>query len=201
MDILTAIYGRRSIRDFQDKPVAREILEKLIDAATQAPSAENEQPWHFAVVEDLAIKKQIGEISVSAGQKYFGPKKGDLLKKFAGMGQERCAQMVERFTSGSLFAYLCTAPALIVVSCEDDFFNYASTGAAIQNLMLAALEFKLSTCWAVIGLTNEKHKNQIARLARVPKGQVMIGVIAVGYAAQEPKPRGRKDVSEITTWI
>src|SRR3989338_43587 len=120
MNILTAIYRRRSIRDFQDKPVPRELLEKLVDAATQAPSAENEQPWHFTVVEDRVIKKQIGEISVSAGQKYFGPKKGDLLKKFAGMGQERCTQMVERFTSGSLFAYLGTAPALIVVACEDD---------------------------------------------------------------------------------
>lgn len=52
MEIKQAIYSRRSVRSFSAEPVAGELIEKLVAAAMQAPSAGNQQPWHFIVVTD-----------------------------------------------------------------------------------------------------------------------------------------------------
>ena len=50
---------RRSVRDFSDRPVPREVIEEAILAAGTAPSGANLQPWHFAVVADPALKRRI----------------------------------------------------------------------------------------------------------------------------------------------
>ncbi len=56
---MNAIFKRRSIRTYQDKPVAEEHLEKILRAAMAAPSAGNQQPWHFIVIDDRSILKEI----------------------------------------------------------------------------------------------------------------------------------------------
>ena len=52
---------RRSVRDYSDKPVPRELIEQCLLAANSAPSGANRQPWHFAVVRDAKKKKEIRE--------------------------------------------------------------------------------------------------------------------------------------------
>ncbi|HET9962693.1 MAG TPA: nitroreductase family protein [Nitrospiraceae bacterium] len=52
MDVMDAIYGRRSVRAYTEQPVDKPTIERLIEAATQAPSSMNEQPWAFVVVQD-----------------------------------------------------------------------------------------------------------------------------------------------------
>ena len=52
---------RRTVRDFSDAPVPREVIESCIKTASTAPSGANQQPWHFAVVGDPKIKRQIRE--------------------------------------------------------------------------------------------------------------------------------------------
>lgn len=59
MDVFEAITTRRSIRSYQDKPVSDELIEQLLLAAMQAPSAGNQQPWHFVVVRDRQKLDQI----------------------------------------------------------------------------------------------------------------------------------------------
>jgi nitroreductase len=59
MDALEAIMTRRSIRSYEDRPVSEEDLETLLRAAMAAPSARNEQPWHFVVARDPAVKDRI----------------------------------------------------------------------------------------------------------------------------------------------
>src|SRR6266851_3363537 len=54
-----AMQQRRTIRDFSDRPVAREVIEYCIRAAGTAPSGANLQPWHFVAVSDLPIKHEI----------------------------------------------------------------------------------------------------------------------------------------------
>ena len=58
MDILTAIKERRSCRSFSDEPIESKNLEKILDAATWAPSPLNAQPWSFVVITDSDVKKQ-----------------------------------------------------------------------------------------------------------------------------------------------
>ena len=66
MEALQAIKTRRSIRKFLDKPVSREMIRELLEAAMFAPSAGNEQPWQFIVIEDPALLDAIPRICATA---------------------------------------------------------------------------------------------------------------------------------------
>ena len=61
MDLIEAIYSRRAVREFTAEPVDEKTLRQLIDAAIQAPSAVNEQPWLFSVVLDKALLVRISD--------------------------------------------------------------------------------------------------------------------------------------------
>ncbi|MFH1198028.1 MAG: nitroreductase family protein [bacterium] len=62
MDTLKAIYTRRSIRHYIDKPVEKELLDKILLAAMYAPSARNFQPWHLIIVSEKSILHRIPEV-------------------------------------------------------------------------------------------------------------------------------------------
>ncbi len=66
MDVITAIHTRRSIRKFTGAPVAEELVQKLLAAAMQAPSARNQQPWQFVVVDNRATLDAIPEFMPNA---------------------------------------------------------------------------------------------------------------------------------------
>ncbi len=62
MDLFDAIITRRSIRKYSGEPVSREEIQTILRAAMYAPSANNQQPWHFLVIDDDEIKDQITRI-------------------------------------------------------------------------------------------------------------------------------------------
>lgn len=57
------IKGRRSVREFRDESMSREIIEKILEAGQWAPSGLNNQPWKFKVIENDSVKKQLAECS------------------------------------------------------------------------------------------------------------------------------------------
>jgi nitroreductase len=63
MDTLEAIHTRRSVREYQDKPIPEELVKELLKAAMAAPSARNQQAWEFIVITDPEIKQQIPSVS------------------------------------------------------------------------------------------------------------------------------------------
>ncbi|OGX39626.1 MAG: nitroreductase [Omnitrophica WOR_2 bacterium RIFCSPLOWO2_01_FULL_41_12] len=63
MDMMEAIKLRRSIREYKNKPIPKEILEKIVDAARHAPTAKNIQPWEFIVITQSETLKKIGELA------------------------------------------------------------------------------------------------------------------------------------------
>lgn len=63
MDLFEAIEKRRSVRAYVSKPVAREDLEKIVDAGRRAPTGRNEQPWEFVVVTDMYARQRIAELA------------------------------------------------------------------------------------------------------------------------------------------
>ncbi len=63
MDTLEAIKGRRSIREFTDAPISKEILTEILDAARWAPSGGNQQRWRFVVVTEPQVKEMIRKVS------------------------------------------------------------------------------------------------------------------------------------------
>jgi nitroreductase len=73
MNTLDAIRTRRSIRAYTDQPVSAESVETLLRAAMSAPSAGNQQPWHFIVVDDRGVLQEIARIHPYAGMAAQAP--------------------------------------------------------------------------------------------------------------------------------
>jgi nitroreductase len=68
----TALQRRRTVRDFSNRPVPRQIIEECIRAACSAPSGANQQPWRFVAVSDPAIKHQIREAAEAEEREFYG---------------------------------------------------------------------------------------------------------------------------------
>jgi nitroreductase len=73
MDTIEAIRTRRSIRRYLDKPVPEELVQKLLASGMQAPSARNQQPWQFVVIDDRAVLAKIPEIMPNAAMAADAP--------------------------------------------------------------------------------------------------------------------------------
>lgn len=152
MDLNDAIYGRRATRAYSVAPVLKEVLKALIDAAIQAPSAVNEQPWDFTIVQNTALLDQI-----SATAK---------------------AYMIETMPSGSFpehlhehlesadFHIFYRAPVLITISARAGAWAVENATLAAENLMLAAHGRGLGSCW--IGFAQ--------RWLETPEGKRMLGI-------------------------
>jgi nitroreductase len=61
VSLVDVVLSRRSIRRYEQKEIPKDVLDKILDAGRQAPSAANRQPWHFIVVSDLEIKKKLSK--------------------------------------------------------------------------------------------------------------------------------------------
>ena len=100
MDAIDAIHTRRSIRRFLDKPVSEEFVQKLLAAAMQAPSARNQQPWQFVVIDDRDVLAKIPAFMPNAAMVSGAPLAilvcGDLsLEKSEGYWVVDCAAATE----------------------------------------------------------------------------------------------------------
>jgi nitroreductase len=133
MDVMEAIYSRRSVREYTGEPVEHVVIERLIDAAVQAPSAVNEQPWHFTVVEDQ--------------QKLDAISKGAKAHLLAAPEQELPSRLREMLGNPE-FQIFYHAPVLILISVRRNGpWAVEDCALAAQNLMLAARAQGLGTCW------------------------------------------------------
>ena len=100
MDITEAIVSRRSIRKYTTEPVSDEDIEALLNAAMHAPSAVNEQPWHFVVVKDQETLAAIPQISPTAPMVKNAPVAIAVcadkdLEKFPGLWVQDCSAATE----------------------------------------------------------------------------------------------------------
>ena len=167
MDVFEAIRGRRSIRAFRETDVPKETVEKLIEAASWAPSAGNIQPWEFIVVRNPETKRKLAEAAL--GQSFI---------EEAPVVIVVCADE-ERSARG----YGTRGKTLY---CIQD------TAAAIQNIHLAAYALGLGTCW--VGAFREEEARKILE---IPDGVRPVAIIPVGYPAESPSPRSRRPLKQI----
>ncbi|MDV0444606.1 NADPH-flavin oxidoreductase [Methanimicrococcus sp. At1] len=73
MDTMEALLTRRSVRKYQNKPVPRELIEEAVKAAMFAPSARNQQPWEFIIVDKTELMNEIPSFSPHAGMAKGAP--------------------------------------------------------------------------------------------------------------------------------
>jgi nitroreductase len=167
MELSEAIRGRRSIRAFKKRNVPEEIVEKLIDAASWAPSAGDIQPWEFVIVKEPALK---GKLAQAALDQAFVEEAPIVIVVCA---DERRSSMGYGFRGKTLY-------------CIQD------TAAAIQNILLTAYSLGLGACW--VGAFNE---GEAREAVSAPYGIRPLAMVPVGYANEIPSPRSRRPVNQI----
>ena len=149
-----AIHQRRSERDYAPTPLSCEVLERLVDAAIQAPSAMNEQPWHFTII---GIHTLVDLISCES--------KSHMLTA------SKSVRNVDRYkTPSHRRGFL---PANLRWAVED-------CALAAQNFMLAAHAANLGTCW--IGFAQSWLGTKEGKEAMgLPDSFLPVAPIIVGY--------------------
>jgi nitroreductase len=182
MELQDAVASRRAVRKYQDRPVDRETLEGLIQAAVLAPSATNAQPWAFGVVEGV---ERLRELS--------GRAKALLLGRFA---ESPHRQRYREILSDPAFNIFYGAPALVVVYSRPlTPYAVGDASMAAYTLMLAAHDRGLATCW--IGFAEPLLQTAEAKAEfGVPADLVVVAPLVVGYpsAAMPPTPRNAPEM-------
>lgn len=179
MELRQAIYGRRATRAFTAQPVEKAVLQRLIDAAIQAPSAIDEQPWDFIAIRDRALLD-----SMSAATK------GHMLKV---MEHQAFPQRLQENLEDPGFHVFYHAPALVVICVHAGGWAAEHGALAAENLMLAAHGEGLGSCW--IGFAQRWLETAEGREAiGVPRGFVPVAPIIVGHPAAPVPPVPRNPV-------
>lgn len=168
MDIFQVFRDRRSIRKYKDTPVEREKIEQILDAARLAPSWKNLQCWRFLVLTEA-------------------DRRGLLLEAFPDDNPGKKA-----IVAAPVLIVVCGDPAESDIENGIDYFA-VDVAIAFEHLCLAAHALGLGTCW--MGWYNEE---QVKRSLGIPGNIRIVGITPLGYPDQEPKPRPRKQLSEIT---
>lgn len=177
MDLEQAIYLRRAVREYTEESIGRPVLQKLIEAAVQAPSAVNEQPWLFAVVQD---RGRLALISREA--------KAHFLRS---QPQNLAIHRLHELRDDPDFDIFYHAPALIVIaSATEGRWAVENCSLAAENLMLAACAAGLGTCWIGLAqgwLTTAEGKAALG----LPAACLPVAPIIVGRpkSAAAPVPR------------
>lgn len=195
------IHDRRSIRDYSDEPVSEEDLRMILEAGRLAPSGENAQPWRFIIVRDPTTRERLGAVARGgSGRRFtaeFVTKK--MHERFSTMQDEAKRKAIfEKLTSGSVSAFLSTAPVNIVVCGRKDVWDLPfDTGAAIENMLLMVTALGLGACWVIAPCIDIRDEERLKAMLGVPEEYKVISIIAVGHSTRYPKPRPRLPLHDL----
>jgi nitroreductase len=197
------IRQRRSIRRYRPEAIPRELVLRMLEAARLAPSASNCQPWRFLIVVDAEEKRKLREMAgypfvetapmvvvCAADLDTYSPHSSALRYR-------------ELLDSGILESFADQPPdpklgARLSRLRELDRAGLvrramANTYIAIEHLVLAAASMGIGTCW--VGAVDESE--EVRALFELPESIIIVALVAVGYPAEEPRPRPRLEMEDI----
>ncbi len=184
MDVLTAIHSRHSLSKVKPDPVPREVIEKLLLAAVQAPNHYKVRPWRFVVLTGKG-RERLGEIMAASFRAKFPDLPSEALEK------ERQKPL--------------RAPLLIVVAAEKptepkvkEIENICAASAACQNILLAAQALGLGAIWRTGETASDVEVKQFLGLA---PDQPLLGFLYLGYPEYQAEYPARPSFEDRTAWI
>ena len=173
--------GRRSIRTFKAKTVAKPVLEKLLDIAGAAPSAKNQQPWHWVVVQDPQEVRRLAGMVIDWMR--------GLIKAEPAMAAERgLTRVVLAWDNGD--ERICRgAPHIIIAHGDQDWgFGSEDCTLAVSLFDLYATSLGLGCCWGGYFYSAVTAYPPLIEDLGLPDDHRAYGAIMVGY----PKYRYRR---------
>lgn len=186
MDVYEAMKARHTMRDFDRRPVAREILLRLLEAGASAPSNDHTKSWDFVLVDDprqrlellAGIKKDIGREEVEAFLGGWAMEESQRAMYFDGVPK----QYRMLLTAPVLLAPAYVCPGELLAPESLSALNpFASMWCCIENILVAAASE------GIMGVTRipfEEERPLIRRVLGIPKGVEVPCYLALGYPAQ-----------------
>lgn len=196
--LLHQIQLRRSVRDFSSQNVPIEVIKNCIKTAASAPSGANKQPWHFSLVQDKKIKKEI-RVAAESEEKQF----------YEHRASKEWLEDLNQFGTDWKKPFLETAPFLIIIFSQvfeknadgenrKNYYVNESVGIAAGFLLAALHNAGLAT------LTHTPSPmNFLARILKRPDNERAFLLIPVGYPSKNAKVPiiSKKPFSKIYTKI
>ena len=187
MNTLDAIAARRSIRRFKADPIPQDTLQIILSAASQAPSGKNRQPWRFIVVKQ---DKRPELIRIMRQQIAKAKTRGEDL------GSSEWTTNVMEQASVTVFIFNPDGSRPWLAHSIDQMFtdvvDIQSIGAAIQNMLLVALELGIGSLWICdVFYAYEELCDWLGE-----KGE-MIAAVSLGYPDESPAARPRKPFNDV----
>ncbi len=184
MDILETIHLRQSIGKLKPDPVPRELVEKLLDAAVQAPNHYKVRPWQFIVLSGEALLR-LGEVMAQG-----------LLLRSPEMPAEGLKAEANKALRAPLIIAVAAAlpenPKVLLVE------NICAAAAATQNLLLAVQACGLAAKWRTGAAADDP---QVKRFLGLQPEQPLVAFVYIGYADGEFPPPQRPGFADRTTWM
>ena len=196
--LLHQIQQRRSVRDFSSQNVPIEVIKNCIKTAASAPSGANKQPWHFSLVQDKKIKKEI-RVAAESEEKQF----------YEHRASKEWLEDLNQFGTDWKKPFLETAPFLIIIFSQvfeknadgenrKNYYVNESVGIAAGFLLAALHNAGLAT------LTHTPSPmNFLAKILKRPDNERAYLLIPVGYPSKNAKVPiiSKKPFSKIYTKI
>jgi nitroreductase len=186
MDVEKVIRERRSIRSYTNKKISKGILKELIGLANWAPSPSHAENREFVIITDEKIIKKMDE--ATGKQHYDSPVLIVVLSKKQWMTKKK-------------FKRLCIKWEISDEKTIDKYFNHwvetwrtQDTAVATENLLLAAWNKKIGSCW--LGVFDEE---KIKKILNIPSTYSVMAVITLGYFDKSSKST-RKSAKELIHW-
>ena len=184
METLEAIHTRQSIAQVKPDPVPRELIEKLLSAAVQAPNHYKVRPWRFAVMTGAAREK-LGEAMAHSTKAARPDATVDELQKVRG----------KPLRAPVVIAVAVDKPGLTKAK---EIENICATAAAVQNMLLAAHALGLAAMWRTGPSATDP---AIKQFFGWEVDQHLIGFIYIGYPQGELTPPTRPSFEDRVIWM
>ena len=169
MRVKEAIHSRKSIRKYKNEPITQEIVDELLDAARLAPSAKNVQSHRYFIIQEQNTRNKLAE-------------QGAFKHLFV--------------YEAPLIIICCADPSQYPPSVDLDASpkNYAliDLSIAASFLVLRATELGLGTVFVA-----QINRDKIKKILDIPQNYIVPFVIPIGYPAEDPIPKPRKNIGEI----
>lgn len=195
--VLNAIFTRRSLRRYQNKPIPKNIIELILQAGTWAPSAHNRQPWRFAVIEAQTTKETLAG---AMGARLRHDLEADHVPE--DVIEADVSRSYDRITSAPVLILVCLS-MLDMDTYPDEkratneyIMAVQSVAMAGQNILLAAHDFNLGACWMCAPLFAP---DVVLNALDLPSDWQPQGLITLGYPAQE-REKTRHPLEKSVLW-
>jgi nitroreductase len=176
MDFKNLLENRRSVRQFEDRPVAIEQVKEIINDSIKAPNASNKQAWNFIIIMNKEYMKKLSDVSRLGFIESVERNPNSPLKEYAVNLKEK--KKVNFFHDAPCLVYI-TGPTSVSTIRED-------VGLLAAYFMLSAASRGLGTCW--IGLGGGIRDKAVLKELGLPQGHHLIAPIVVGYPKDDKIP-------------